>query len=100
MTAANVDPQEWAAAAACASPAIDPEVFFRLSSVVRPGLDARPDGAGEARAICAVCTVRTPCLTEALRRESETSSGYRFGVWGGTTPYERSQMTSTGRSGR
>lgn len=36
-----------------------------------------------AKAICADCPVRQPCLADALRRDDE------WGVWGGYTPKER-----------
>ena len=39
-----------------------------------------------AKAVCADCIVKTPCLAYALSN-SET-----HGVWGGTSPEERRQM--------
>lgn len=39
-----------------------------------------------ARAVCAVCPVRSPCLAYALGNQ------YLTGIWGGTSAHERSQM--------
>lgn len=44
-------------------------------------------GTGDkARAICATCTAREPCLAAALEDESLS------GIWGGTLAVERRQM--------
>ncbi|NKS78784.1 hypothetical protein GS539_24925 [Rhodococcus hoagii] len=40
--------------------------------------------------ICMTCPVRTPCRDHALRKPE------RFGIWGGTTPTERSRMRRQG----
>lgn len=42
----------------------------------------------EAKAICATCSLREPCLARCMM------SGYtrRYGVFGGTTPKERQAM--------
>jgi WhiB family redox-sensing transcriptional regulator len=46
-----------------------------------------PDGSySEARAICALCVVREPCLESALRGHE------RYGMWGGATPGERRRL--------
>lgn len=37
----------------------------------------------EAKAICAVCPVREPCLDHAMANKE------RFGLWGGLAPIER-----------
>jgi len=54
----------------------DPETFYPSSE----------DQADEARAICAVCPVREPCLEHAIvAREKQ-------GVWGGLTEQERRRL--------
>lgn len=54
----------------------DNELFFSSSA---------PDIA-EAKAICARCPVRIPCLVEALENNEQ------FGIWGGTDPVERRRI--------
>ena len=66
--------QGWRDEAACRD--ADPELFFPPER----GGEAQ---AGKAKAICAGCPVRTPCLEYAVRH------GERFGVWGGTAEGER-----------
>ena len=64
----------WRQRGACVG--LDPDVFYPLSD----------EEAEEAKAICATCAVREPCLEFALAtREGE-------GVWGGTTGRERRRM--------
>ena len=66
--------QSWRQNAACRG--IDPDVFY----------PADDDPADDAKAICHVCPVRTPCLEWALStREKE-------GVWGGATERERRRI--------
>lgn len=66
--------QSWRHSAACHG--IDPDVFY----------PADDDPADDAKAICNVCPVRTPCLEWALAtREKE-------GVWGGATERERRRI--------
>jgi WhiB family transcriptional regulator, redox-sensing transcriptional regulator len=62
--------------AACRS--ADPEIFFPISST----------GAGEhdvtrAKGVCAGCRIREQCLEYAIE------SRQAYGVWGGTSEYER-----------
>ncbi len=72
------DIPEWIARAACAH--ADPADFYP------------PTGAGNraataaARAICAECPVKAPCLQHALDHREE------FGTWGGVTADERYRM--------
>lgn len=55
---------------------VDPEIFYPASD----------EDAEEAKAICALCPVREPCLEYALAaREKE-------GVWGGLTERERRRL--------
>jgi WhiB family redox-sensing transcriptional regulator len=64
----------WRQHAACRG--IDPDVFHPVSE----------EDAEEAKAICALCPVRQPCLEHALvNRERE-------GVWGGLTDRERRRL--------
>jgi len=70
------DDDHWTRYAACRGH--DPELFYPVS-FAGPALD----DIGRAKAICASCTVRTDCLSWALR------AGEPDGVWGGTTPEER-----------
>jgi WhiB family transcriptional regulator, redox-sensing transcriptional regulator len=66
----------WAARGACQHS--DPELFFPVTTTgPATGQVAR------AKAVCAGCPVRVPCLEFAL------DSGQAFGVWGGTTGKER-----------
>lgn len=64
-------------APACRS--ADPEIFFppTYNGMYR-------DVVRTAKALCAQCDVRAACL----RRGLEVSEN--FGIWGGTTPQERS----------
>lgn len=48
-------------------------------------------GAEQAKAVCAECPARQPCLEWALKYERE-------GVWGGTTPHERQKIRRDARS--
>lgn len=68
MTAVLAD-SDWRDLAACRE--VDPELFFAA-----PQADA-------AKAVCASCPVRVPCLDWAMRH----SMGY--GVWGATAEEER-----------
>ena len=64
----------WRQRGACVG--LDPDVFYPPSD----------EEAGEAKAICASCPVREPCLEYALgNREAE-------GIWGGTTARERRRL--------
>jgi WhiB family redox-sensing transcriptional regulator len=56
---------------------VDPEIFHPVND------DA---GADEAKAICAACAVREPCLEYALATREKD------GVWGGLTARERRRV--------
>jgi len=45
-----------------------------------------------AKAVCAACPVRRPCLAHAL------ASQERYGVWGGLSERERAALLVSGRS--
>lgn len=74
------DPMPWAERGDCRT--VDPELFHP-----HPG---RKDVAASAKAICAACPVRTPCLAYAL---ADPSVG---GIWGGTTERERARRRRKG----
>jgi WhiB family redox-sensing transcriptional regulator len=59
----------------------DPDLFFPISQS-GPGHDQLT----KARTVCARCDVRTRCLEFAL------STRQMFGIWGGTTPEERTRL--------
>lgn len=65
-------PPEWAKKAACQI-AADPDIFFPI----------RGGSSKAARAICATCSERTPCLTYCM------SNNETFGIWGGTSDRDR-----------
>jgi WhiB family redox-sensing transcriptional regulator len=71
--------QEWQDRAACRH--IPVERFF-------PPAEQEAD---EAKAICAVCDVRQPCLEFAIKE------GERFGIWGGLTTQERRSLVAKRR---
>ena len=72
--------QEWQDRAACREAPV--QVFF-------PPAEQEVD---EAKAVCALCEVRQPCLEYAI------AAGERFGVWGGLTPQERRSLVAKRRS--
>ncbi len=55
---------------------VDPDIFYPVSD----------EEADPAKAICATCPVREPCLEYALANRE------RDGVWGGATERERRRM--------
>ena len=63
--------RNWANGAACRG--LDPSLFY-------PPTD---EDADEAKAICAVCPVQSPCLEHAIEQREKN------GVWGGATERER-----------
>ena len=79
LTRRYADPVGWAASAACQG--LDPELFFPVTTQG----PARGQ-AEEAKAVCAQCPVRQPCLEFALE------TGQNSGIWGGTTEDERRTM--------
>lgn len=72
------DDSNWIDDALCAQ--IDHDAFFPT---------AGHNTTGPARTICALCTVKAECLEWALTNELDS---YRFGIYGGTTPAERSAI--------
>lgn len=57
--------------------------------------DGRAPDYRPALRVCARCPFTTRCLDYALRLE--TADGTRSGVWGGTTPSQRSAISATSR---
>lgn len=64
----------------------DPELFFPISG---PGTERYEAAVEEACAVCASCPARAECLAYVLKIESPTSP---HGIWGGTTPEQRSTL--------
>ena len=74
----------WQIKAACRGP--QAAVFFPPTSVERK--DEKEEREARAKAICATCPVRKPCLEYAIRiREPH-------GIWGGLNELERKQLMS------
>jgi WhiB family transcriptional regulator, redox-sensing transcriptional regulator len=72
----------WQLRAACRGP--QSAIFFPPSHFERK--DEKETREGRAKAICATCPVREPCLAYALRiREPH-------GIWGGLNEVERKQL--------
>lgn len=76
----NDDP--WYETAACRKEGVDPEIFFGESR----------QSHERAKQVCGVCPVRNECLTDALAAEDRLAGVGRFGVYGGLTGRERSQV--------
>ncbi len=74
-------PERWANRALCAQ--ADPDAWF-------PGNGQRALAATATR-ICGHCPVRPQCLDYALSG-ADTWHGISTGIWGGTTPRERSRL--------
>ncbi|NIJ11608.1 WhiB family redox-sensing transcriptional regulator [Saccharomonospora amisosensis] len=79
----------WRARAACATPEVDPEVFFPEPG---PGM---AEQIAAAQRVCAGCPVREQCRDYAQRQ------GERHGIWGGHStrhlPRSRGVHTTTRR---
>lgn len=67
---------QWRQSAACRRE--DPELFFPIGSVGAGAAEIQ-----RAKAVCAGCPVRRPCLAFAL------ATGQNYGVWGGYDEDER-----------
>lgn len=78
---AMLDLPAWMEQALCARS--DPELFY-------PEMGQKGKGTSRAaKAVCARCPVRQPCLERALRTETPST---RYGVWGGLSPNEREAL--------
>lgn len=78
---------DWRHRAACRDE--DPELFFPISEI---GPSARQ--TAEAKAVCARCPAREPCLRYAL------DNGLDHGIFGGTTERERRDLVRRSRRTR
>jgi WhiB family transcriptional regulator, redox-sensing transcriptional regulator len=78
-------PAAWQYSAACRN--VDPELFFPIGRTGRAAAEAR-----KAKAICARCPVRQPCLTYALATHEA------YGIWGGYDEDERRVLHSRQRT--
>jgi hypothetical protein len=56
------------------------------------GPDGFYDRPAAARRLCATCPAAEPCLWAALALEQVL--GYRYGIWGGTTPARRARIAA------
>jgi WhiB family redox-sensing transcriptional regulator len=71
---------DWTRRAACLD--LDPELFFPIS------MEGPSQSQVErAKAVCHGCPVREPCLEYAL------STRQTYGVWGGTDPSQRRELS-------
>jgi WhiB family redox-sensing transcriptional regulator len=84
MTAVS-DRADWGSRAACRS--ADPELFFPVS-----GAGPSVAQVAEAKTVCARCEVRSECLAFALATRQP------YGVWGGTSPDERTVLRKKART--
>jgi WhiB family redox-sensing transcriptional regulator len=75
--------RSWRGMAACL--AYDPELFYPVAGAMDT------PAARRAVQICTGCPVRRECLAEALARRE------RHGIWGGTSPEQRSAMLRSAR---
>ena len=75
-SAASYDRTTWRQSAACRS--YDPELFFPIGKTGRAVTETQ-----QAKAICAICPVRTHCLAFALETHQD------YGIWGGRDADER-----------
>lgn len=98
--AASIYRADWRADAACRD--WPTGMFFP-----ERGSDSRSNehSASIARAVCALCPVRQPCLMVALGFETRSESGLPrpsqlAGVWGGTTEKERRALRRQIAAGR
>jgi WhiB family redox-sensing transcriptional regulator len=77
---ASDDSTSWRAQAACRHH--DPGIFFPIGKSGRALADI-----GQAKAVCAACPVRSPCLSFALDTRQD------YGVWGGYDQDERRALS-------
>jgi WhiB family redox-sensing transcriptional regulator len=69
-------PGAWRQQASCRG--VDPEIFYPVSE--------DEEAAADAKAVCATCPVREPCLEHALTTRE------KHGVWGGLDERERRRV--------
>jgi WhiB family redox-sensing transcriptional regulator len=78
---------DWQEAAICRQ--ADPELFFPIGTTGAAVAEIQ-----RAKAVCARCPVRRPCLTYALATRQE------FGIWGGRDENERRLLNRQWRQSR
>lgn len=76
-----VNTQPWVESAVCTS--VDPDLWY----------PDHGESGSAAKAICATCPVKIPCLEYALSREE------RWGIWGGVSANQRQLMKRRQRRG-
>ena len=81
MSALRTD-DAWQVKAACRGP--QATVFFPPSTFERK--DEKQDRERRAKAICATCAVKQPCLDYAMRIREQ------HGIWGGLSESERKRQ--------
>lgn len=82
--------QDWVDEAMCSQ--VDPEAFFP-DTAGRTASQARQYDT--ARSICHQCPVMQQCREQVMEFERGTSVYQRFGMFGGLTPAERSDLDSS-----
>lgn len=85
----------WVEEALCSE--IDPELFFPAT---KGGNSAHDLQFNAARSICQQCPVIEICLQAAMKFEEGTTHYSRYGMFGGLTPVERSDLVGERPKGR
>lgn len=80
--ALRTETEQWQLKAACRGP--QSRVFFPPATFERK--DEKLDREGRAKAICAMCSVRSDCLSFALKIKEQ------HGIWGGLNENERRSL--------
>jgi WhiB family redox-sensing transcriptional regulator len=80
-------PATWRESAACRQ--TDPELFFPIGQAGPAAAEIQ-----QAKAVCARCPVRQPCLAYALATRQE------YGIWGGCDENERRLLRQQRRESR
>ncbi len=75
---------EWVEDGLCRQ--VGPDLFFPSEVMVGTRMEERYRHKTEARAICRKCPVQAECLEYALRYDN------LHGIWGGTTPNQRTRL--------
>lgn len=79
--------------AACAAPAVDPDIFFAADDFSHPDLDAREmqevntNREYRAKLTCSGCPVRLPCLQMSI-----ATPVAEYGIFGGLGPVQRMRL--------
>ena len=81
----------WIAAAACADSDLEPAAWTDRADGMQWG---RSDANRAALDTCSRCPVKADCLATAMRFEPANGITYRSGIWGGTTPAQRTALAA------